>query len=311
MKVYINPLSIGQTNFRDLIAQFPQIDIIAEDSLAHEADVCVIMPNFFRDYDIKDFHQLKWVQLLMAGYDNFDFSPFEGRDIIVSNAVDIFSISIAEDVLTKILVLNRNVKYYIDSMKERIWKPIRKEPEITGSTFGIIGTGSIGKEIAKRVKAFDCKVIGYRRNDDQVEFFDQIFTGEQGLETLLKQSDYVVVAVPLTDDTKNLLNQKRIGWMKTNALLINVARGAIVNQDALVEALKSRRIRGAGLDVTTPEPLPKDHPLWNLDNVFITPHNASSSPFMQNRLKDLVVHNLTKYIDGLEPDYIVYPLTID
>jgi phosphoglycerate dehydrogenase-like enzyme len=103
-----------------------------------------------------------------------------------------------------------------------------------------------------------------------------------------------------------LINKERISWMKPNALLINVARGKIVDQDALVEALNSGKIRGAGLDVTTPEPLPKDHPLWKMNQVFITPHNASSSPLMQKRLMELIIHNLDRYINNKEVDYIIF-----
>ncbi len=306
MLVYMNPKSIGTANFESLKSEFPTVQFITEDTMADQAEVCVIMPNYFVDYSIETFHQLKWVQLLMAGYDNFDFSPFKDRGILVSNAVDIFSISLAEDVFTKIFVINRNVKYYLDSMKIESWDPIRKEPELTNSTVGIIGAGSIGKEAAKRLKAFDCKVLGYKRTKTKVEYFDEILTGEAGLESMLKRSDYVIVAVPLTDETRNLLNKERLGWMKSTAVLINVARGPVIDQEALVEVLQEKRIRAAGLDVTTPEPLPKGHPLWKMENVFITPHNASSSPFMQKRLKELVVHNLRKYLEGKEPDYIVY-----
>lgn len=306
MLVYINPKSIGHTQFELLLNEFPNVEFITDEHLAHLAEVCVIMPNFFIDHSIESFHNLKWVQLLMAGYDNFDFSPFYGKGILVSNAVDIFSKSIAEDVFTKILVINRNVKHYIRSMESETWDPIRKEPELTNSTVGIIGAGSIGKEVAKRFKAFDAYVIGYKRTKAKIDYFDEILTGDSGLENLLKRSDYVIVAVPLNEETKDLMNKERIGWMKKNVILINVARGQVINQDALVTALKENKIRGAGLDVTTPEPLPKGHPLWKMDNVFITPHNASSSPFMQERLQKLIVHNLNRYLKGLEPDYIVF-----
>ena len=186
------------------------------------------------------------------------------------------------------------------------WNPIRKEPELTGSTVGIVGAGSIGIEVAKRLKSFDTKVIGYKRKAEAVRFFDEIYTGNEGLEIVIRESDYLIIAVPLTKETMHLINKERISWMKSSAVLINVARGKIVDQDALVDALNAGKLRGAGLDVTTPEPLPKDHPLWKMSQVFITPHNASSSPFMQRRLMELVLHNLERYVNNNTVDYIIF-----
>ena len=306
MYIYINPKSIGTSHFEYLKHHFQSINFIVSEEDAHLAEVAVIMPDFFKHHDINQFHSLKWVQLLMAGYDNFDFSMFVGKDIIVTNAVDVFSVSIAEDVLTKILVLNRNVKHYVNSMDLGEWNPIRKEPELTGSTVGIVGAGSIGIEVAKRVKSFDTKVIGYKRKAVDVPFFDEIYTGNEGLEKVIRESDYLIIAIPLTKETMNLINKERISWMKPSALLINVARGKVIDQDALVEALNLGKIRGVGLDVTTPEPLPKEHPLWKINQVFITPHNASSSPYMQKRLMDLVIHNLNKYVNNEKLDYIIF-----
>ncbi|MDD3106426.1 MAG: D-2-hydroxyacid dehydrogenase [Bacilli bacterium] len=306
MKVYINPKSIGTSNFEYLKNQFPNVVYIVNEEEAYLAEVVVIMPDFFKHHDINQFKSLKWVQLLMAGYDNFDFSIFAGKDVVVSNAVDVFSVSIAEDVITKILVINRNVKHYVNDMYLGKWNPIRKEPELTGSTVGIVGAGSIGIEVAKRLKSFDTKVIGYKRKAEAVRFFDEIYTGNEGLEKVIRESDYLIIAVPLTKETMHLINKERISWMKPNSVIINVARGKIVDQDALVDALNAGKIRGAGLDVTTPEPLPKEHPLWKMSQVFITPHNASSSPFMQRRLMELVLHNLERYVNNNTVDYIIF-----
>jgi len=306
MHVYFNPKSLGRTYSQELIDSFPGVTFITDPEEAYLSEVIAVMPDFFKDQDLSKFKNLKFVQLLMAGYDNFDFSPFEGRDIYVSNAVDIFSTSIAEDVLTKIFVLNRNVKHYLEMMNSGTWSPIRKEPELTGSTVGILGTGSIGKETAKRMKSFDTTVLGYRTKKEEVEFFDEIFTGNDGLEELLKRSDYVVVAIPLNQNTTHLLDEHKLSLMKEDALLINVARGKVIDQDALVKILENKKIRGAGLDTLTPEPLPSDHPLWKMDHVFITPHNASSSPYMQVRLKNLIVKNLQHYLDKTPIEYIVF-----
>lgn len=306
MYVYFNPKSIGHIYTEELIKTFPNITFITDPKDAYLSDVIAVMPDFFTDQDLNRFDKLKFVQLLMAGYDNFDFSPFEDKDIIVSNAVDIFSTSIAEDVLTKIFVINRNVKHYLEMMNSGTWSPIRKEPELIGSTIGILGTGSIGKETAKRLKSFDTHILGYRTKNEPVEYFDEILTGNEGLEELLKRSDYVIVAIPLSEKTFHLLDESKLSLMKEEALLINVARGKVIDQEALVRVLQAKKIRGAGLDTLTPEPLPRDHPLWSMENVFITPHNASSSPYMQVRLKDLIVKNLKHFIENSPIEYVVF-----
>ena len=297
MKVYLDKRVLGEDNVKRLQKMFPDIQFVTGDSHIEDIDIGIIMPRFFQGKDASSFKRLKWIQFLMAGYDDFDFNDFNRKSIVFTNAQNIFSTSIAEDVLTKILFFNRNVNHYLSSMDEGKWDPIREEHEITHSTIGILGSGSIGREIAKRLKPFDVHIIGYRRKNQSLPNFDEIVTGESGLQDLLKKSDYVIIALPLTTKTHHLINERRIAIMKDDVLLINVARGDIIEQKALYEALVNHQIRGAGLDVTSPEPLPKDHPLWSLDNVFITPHNASSSPYMKKRLTKLVMDNLYRYLN--------------
>lgn len=296
MKTYINPKAIGESNCQKLQETFPEVEFVEHSENSLEVEVAIVMPDFFETRSLDQYPKLRYVQLLMAGYDKFDLKGAEARGITVCNAQDIFSITVSEDVMTKIFVLNRNVKHYLQAMAEGKWSPIRKEPELTGSTVGILGTGSIGKELAKRLKAFDVTVLGYRKNAGNVPYFDEIMADEEGLNRIFEVSDYIVVAIPLTKETHHLVNQKRLLLMKPTALLINVARGKVVDQDALVQALKQNIIRGAAIDVTDPEPLPQDSELWKLDNIYITPHNASSSIYMQDRLTDLAIANLHRYL---------------
>ena len=181
-------------------------------------------------------------------------------------------------------------------MKQGIWKPIRKEPELFGSTVGVIGTGSIGQEIAKRLKAFETHIIGYRKSNYKLVNFDEIVTDVEGLNYLLSNSDYVIMTLPLNKNTYHFMSKERLSLLKKEAVFINIARGLVVDQDALTFMLKEKRIRGAGLDVTTPEPLPSNHELWKLPNVIITPHNSSSSAHLLSRITQLMTDNLTRYI---------------
>jgi phosphoglycerate dehydrogenase-like enzyme len=305
MKVYIDPKFIVQSDIKQMIDAFPMVEFV--DTIDHfDIEVAMIpWANFITEENLSKLPNLKWIQLLSAGYDGTDFNLLKKHQIIYTNAKDIYHISIAEDVLTKILVLNRNYKIYLDNMKQGIWKPIRREPELYGSTVGILGTGSIGKEIAKRLKAFDTHIIGYRKSDRPETYFDEIVTDDEGLSYLLKTSDYVIVTLPLNDKTEYFLSKEKLSLMKSNALFINIARGKVVDQDALSELLKDKKIRGAGLDVTTPEPLPKDHELWSMPNVVITPHNSSSSNHLLSRLTELMTENLSNYLNHRELKFIV------
>jgi len=305
MKVYIDPKFIVQSDIKHMIDSFPMVEFVDQ---IEDIDIEVAMvpwATFITEENLSKLPNLKWIQLLSAGYDGTDFRLLKKYGIIYTNAKDIYHISIAEDVLTKILVLNRNYRVYLENMKQGLWKPIRREPEIYGSTIGILGTGSIGKEIAKRLKAFDTHIIGYRKTNKSERYFDEIVTNEVGLHYLLKKSDYVIVTLPLNDETEFFLSKDRLALMKSDAIFINIARGKVVDQDALTELLRDKLIRGAGLDVTTPEPLPKEHELWQMPNVIITPHNSSSSHRLISRLTDLMAENLLNYLNGNELKFIV------
>jgi len=296
MVVYVDPRLIGRANYNSLVERYPNIEFVIETNRHKEIEVLFTMPKLVKEMNLIDYPKLKWIQYLMAGYDGVDVELINNSNIIFCNAQDIFSKSIAEDVITKILYFNRNIKYYIQAMKEGRWEPIKEEPELTSSTALILGVGSIGKELAKRLKSFEMTVIGYRNNMILEENFDKIITTNADLNSALKIADYVILALPLADSTLYMFDKDKFELMKETALFINVARGKIVNQNDLYLALLNKNIRGAGLDVFDPEPLPKDHPLWNLDNVYITPHNASSSPYMRERLYQMILMNLDLYL---------------
>lgn len=303
MVIYVDPKLIGRKHFEELNTKFPSVSFVTDVEKTEAIEALITMPQIVKQMDLNDYPKLNWIQYLMAGYDGIDLGKFTERDIVFSNAQDIFSTSIAEDVFAKIFYFNRNIKYYIESMKVRKWEPIRLEPELTNAKVLILGAGSIGKELAKRFKAFDMYVMGYRRRFVETENFDEIIVDEENLSTALQGADYVVLALPLTEKTMYFFDKEKFDMMKPSAIFINVARGKVVKQEDLYLALKTNKIRGAGLDVVDPEPLPKDNPLWKLDNVYITPHNASSSPYMKDRLYQMIVENLSLYLAGKPVKY--------
>jgi len=299
MKIYFDKRLATEIEYESLVKKYKEVEFISDPLRAKEAEVLVpFKPNLVRDIDLTQYPNLKWIQYFSAGFDDVNIKHIKEHGVMFSNAQDVYSKAIAEDVITKILFFNRSVSHYVDSMSKKIWKAASFHKELTNETVLIMGVGSIGKELAKRLKAFDMNVIGYRKTLKEEDNFDKIITSEVDLNNTIKIADYIVLALPLNDDTLYMFDKSKLDLMKCDALLINVARGKVVNQDDLYEALLNKRIRGAGLDVFDPEPLPLDNKLWDLDNVFITPHNASSSNLMMKNLFNMIANNLDLYIKG-------------
>ncbi len=296
VKIYIDS-SILKSRFNIIAEAYSNHEITDKVDESFDALGIIVYPNYVIKENIEKYKNLKWIQIFSAGFNTIDLDYLRENNIVLTNAKDVYNKPIAEDVITKILTFNRNVNKYYENMKTSLWKRYNNEYELTSSTVGIIGVGSIGLEIAKRLKGFETKIIGYRRKPNKEEYFDEIFTGEEGLNKLLKESDYVVIALPLNKETYGMINLEKLKLMKKESLLINIARGEIVNQDDLIYALENNLIRGAALDVLVSEPLPIDNKLWKMDNVFITPHNSFSSPYTINRLVDLLINNIKRFVN--------------
>lgn len=301
MKIYVDyttTTSLNKEGFFKLKNEFKSINWTGNIEDSYDADFIMVKPSYCTNETLDKYKNLKWIQLLTAGFDNIDLQYLKSRKIELSNANDVYSIAIAEDIISKILYINKHMKYYEDNRTNKIWQQKDVNYEIFGSTIGIIGVGSIGIETAKRLKAFNTKILGYRRRSEKEEYIDEIYTDKVGLEHILKVSDYIILAVPLNDDTYHLINKDTLALMKSSAVLINVARGEVVNQDDLEVALKANIIRAAALDVVTPEPLNETSKLWELDNVFLTPHSSNLSPYTVDRLVERLIINLKEKIRG-------------
>ena len=239
--------------------------------------------------------QLKWIMVISAGLELMPFAAIAERGILVTNARGIHKIPMAEYALGMILMFSRRfVELYQNQMQHKWDRTIRID-ELNGQTLGVVGAGAIGSEIAKRAKAFGMKTLGVATTLRQQEEFDEMFDRSR-MDEVIQRSDYLVVITPLTDETKGLIGAREIGLMKSNAVLINISRGAVVDESALLAALQTRAIRGAGLDVFNVEPLPEDHPFWSLDNVVLTPHLSSRSPKYMERAQEIFQHNLAVYV---------------
>lgn len=243
-----------------------------------------------------DSASLAWVQGPGAGVEQPIWSELVDRGVRLTSAAGVHAEPIAQYVFTYVLHWHRHVAQHQRQQSEHAWEPIVSD-DLTAKTIGVVGYGGIGRATTRVAKAFGMRVMALRRREIRDPDVDASFDPD-GLHTLLAQSDYVVLAVPLTESTHQLIDGAALAAMPESSVLINVARGAVVDQAALEAALATRAIRGATLDVTDEEPLPADSALWDLPNCVITPHDAGYSPLAGERLARLFVGNLARYLDG-------------
>ena len=240
--------------------------------------------------------RLKWIQVLTAGVDRLPEEILKSGTR-VANASGLHGAAMGEVVLELMLMFVKDAAACMRMKQEREWR--RYRPAILrGQTVGILGLGAVGKEIARLCKAFGMKVVGIRRSGGAatpLPEVDRIYSREQ-LPELLAESDFVVLALPLTKETGGMIGEKELRGMKPTACLINVARGAIVDEVALIRALEEKWIAGAGLDVFTREPLPPESPLYALPNVIFSPHISGDIPDYESRATDVFCENLRRYL---------------
>jgi phosphoglycerate dehydrogenase-like enzyme len=243
--------------------------------------------------------KLRWHQTPSAGVNHILIPEYLERDIILTNGAGTFSIPIAEFVLTYILYHAKNLSHLLDLRANHAWKKSIQLPiqEVSDAALLIIGAGNIGQAIAQRASAFGMRVWGSRRKPEPLPYFEKV-VGANEWRSLLPEADYIVLATPLTPETKHLIDESALRSMRSNAYLINIARGAVVDEAALITALKKGWIAGAGLDTFETEPLPPDSPLWSLPNVFVTPHCSGFSPRIADRMIELFLDNLRRYQTG-------------
>ena len=249
---------------------------------------------------------LRWVHLPSAGADRFaDRSLFPHPAFVLTNSRGVFGQPIAEHVVALMLAWSRNLHVYGRQQERAEWKRIHNARDFAGSTVGVIGLGSIGTEVARRSAALGATVLAVRRRPAAPPPFVSELAGEEGVDRLLPRCDYVVLALPATSRTRQVLSAARIALMKPGAFLVNIGRGALVDQNALIAALADGRRGGAGQDVATPEPLPPESPLWRMPGVIITPHASGSSPTNDDRRFAIFAANLRRFAAGQTLENIV------
>ncbi len=238
---------------------------------------------------------LKWIHSVSAGVEHALDEQLRQMDVILTNASGVFDLPIAETVVAYILMIVKQMPTFFRQQQTHVWKK-RSLREAAGLTVGLVGLGSIGTEIARLCQGLEMRVIATRRHPEEgAPHVDTLYPTSE-LHRLLEASDFVVIAVPLTEETQGMIDAEALRQMGEGAWLINIARGAVVDEQALIGALQEGRIAGAALDVFVEEPLPEDSPLWELENVIITPHNSWSTPHLKEREAALFLENLRHYL---------------
>ncbi|ADH60355.1 D-isomer specific 2-hydroxyacid dehydrogenase NAD-binding protein [Thermoanaerobacter mathranii subsp. mathranii str. A3] len=240
---------------------------------------------------------LKWIHLLSAGADTLPFEKLKEMKVLVTNSRDVHKYQISQQVIGYLLMFERALNVFVRNQMKKLWDRSVRVSELTGKTALIIGVGSIGEEIARLLKEFGMKVYGIRSSGKPSLYVEKMYTSIEDCD-VLSFADYVISILPLTKDTYHLIGENVFSRMKNTSYFINVGRGKVVDEKALINALENKVIKGAALDVFEEEPLREDSPLWDMENVIITPHMAGVTPLYMQRAMEILKENLDAYKEG-------------
>lgn len=256
------------------------------------AEIDVIACKMLFSYTpIERFTSLKYIQLFMAGFEHVPMDYIRAHGIEFHNARDVYSVPIAEFGIAGVLALYKRFRDLDRQQRAHEWILYRHLGELTDKNVLIVGAGSIGGAFARRFEAFDCHVTGLTRTVRPMEHYEAVCSLD-ALDEELPGADIVVMCLPNNDSTRHIMNRARFGKMKPGAIFVNIARGALAEEPALTDALKSGHLGGAVLDVFETEPLPGDSPLWDMENVIVTPHTSFGAEYNQKRLFEVMNRNL-------------------
>lgn len=297
----------GWKRFESIAAPDRVVRVARDDQPAFElalrdAEIAVLGADL--DATVLSAPRLRWVHVNIAGMDGSARPEIFERGLNVTGAAGRSSPALAEHAMMFMLALNANLRGFEAAQRAHRWggvEGMRELRALYGRTLGIIGAGATGRELALRAKAFGMKVLGYRRRDAPMpDGFDRVYCTDRGetIAPILEQSDFIVLAINLSDATRHLLGRAELARMKPGAFLINLSRGGVVDEAALIDALYARRIGGAGLDVFDVEPLPESSPLWDAPNTMISPHFSAVVHDRLDRTLAIIEENFRRYRAG-------------
>jgi D-2-hydroxyacid dehydrogenase (NADP+) len=285
-------------------AQFPELTIGVADQhgsfmpLVRTADIILTFGQVLKNLkvDVKDAVNMKWIQALGTGLDGITDQPALKPGVIVTNVHGVHGQPVSEAALAGMLALSRDIPRAVRAQDKRAW--VRWPARLLDSkTVGIFGVGAIAEKLAPKCKALGMKVIGISTGVRPVVGFDRMHTRDE-LPRVLPELDYLVLLTPYSTETHNIIDAKVFAAMKPASYLVNLARGGIVDEDALVDALRSSKLAGAALDVFQKEPLPAEHPLWSFENVIITTHQGGFCDVYVDLAMPVIEHNMRCFLAG-------------
>jgi len=312
--IYVGPALPKYTDvIESLLPEGFQLQIVHHESpqllrCMSEADFLITFVWITKDM-IQAASKLKLIQTITAGYDKIDVDAAARAGIPVATTTGANAVSVAEHIFAMILALSHQIVYAHNALREGTWPQLElykgKCFELSGKTIGLIGFGHIGQAAARIARVFGMEVLYYRRNKLPHEEESSLEVSYASLENLLRRADIVSIQVPRTPQTRGLIGPKELGLMKRSALLINTARGGIVDEEALIDCLAEERIAGAGLDVFAGEPISPENPLLHMDNVVLTPHTAGAAWESVRRTLEVSVENILRVASGEKPHNLV------
>lgn len=296
------PEKIRNQYYNRLKAGFPELTINMVDHHSKvgphigAADMLLTFGAHMSDHVLKDAKNLKWVQALGTGVDGITDQPSLADNVLVTNMHGLHGDSMSDSAMLSMLALARDLPRVVRSQTRHAWDRFPSRL-LRGKTVGIFGVGAIAEDLAPKCKMFGMNVIGITSTKREVAGFDRM-VGRDQLEEAVRELDYLILLTPYTPETRNIVNAKILAAMKPSSFLINLARGGVVDEDALVAALKEGRIAGAALDVFVKEPLPEDHPFWDMGNVIITPHLGGFHDQYPEQALPTIEENMRKFLAG-------------
>src|SRR3989344_5026511 len=295
---------LGDEHLEKIKAVDPSLEVLAFSSTQLDEinrrieDVDILAGTLWAIPEIHDVKKLKLIHSFSAGVEHVLTPEVKNSDVIVGNCSGIHATPIAEHVLGFLLIFTRRFYDTFQSQQKKRWEKNPKITELRGKTVLIVGLGNIGKEVARVVNGVGARVLAVDRGgEEKPEFVETLYAQDQ-LKEALPQADFVVLCLPLTGETRHLFDMEKFRIMKNDAVLVNIARGGLVKEQDLIQALSQKVIGGAALDVTEEEPLSQASPLWEMENVVITPHHSGSSEKYMDRAVDVFCENLKAYLKG-------------
>lgn len=290
---------LGEARIRKIKERFPDLDVVVEldlDRLGESfANVDAMVGRGTHVKLLPAETRLRWIQTQTAGADGISLLELHERGILFTNGSGIHAPNLGEHMLALILAFARGLPTLLHRQSRRQWTEQLDSWEIEGQTLCVVGLGDIGLALSEKAAALGMRVTGVRRRDLPVpEFISAVATIET-MNPLITEADHIALCLPATARTVNLFDADRLALLKPSAYIYNTGRGELIDQDALIAAIKEGRLAGAGLDVTTPEPLPEESELWELENVILTCHTGGRSPRRLDRFVDLLIDNIDRY----------------